>query len=356
MLITLNTLSDLTSLGFDEIIDVRSPSEFAEDHLPGAINLPVLDDDERARIGTIYKQVSPFEARRLGAATVARNAAHHIETALADRTGGWRPLVHCWRGGQRSRSFALILEQIGWRVSILDGGYKAWRRLVVEALYDRPVPAPVVLIDGNTGSAKTAILNLLPAHGIQTIDLEGLANHRGSLFGATGTQPGQRAFEGRLAQHLAGLDPARPVVIEAENSAIGRVKLPPGLWKAMCHAPRITIEADRAERARYLTHAYADMTADPERLLATIGKLRPYQPATRIADWEALVLAGEFETLAAELMEWHYDPRYARHRARIGASSTAVTAPSLAPDGLERLAADIASMAGPLAAAQEPHR
>lgn len=342
MPVTLSSLPDLDRLGFDTVIDVRAPSEYAEDHLPGAISLPVMSDEERARVGTIYKQVSPFDARKLGAALVARNAARHLEDALSDKPGGWRPLVYCWRGGQRSGSFATILGQIGWRVERLEGGYKAWRRLVIDALYDAPFPCPVVLLDGNTGSAKTELLNLLPAHGVQVLDLEGLAHHRGSLFGAMGPQPGQRAFEGRLAHLLARLDPARPVVIEAESSAIGACRLPPRLWQAMAAAPHLVIEAPRAERARYLARAYADMTADPARLADTIERLRPYQPAKRIAEWQAMAGAGAFEPLAEGLMEWHYDPRYTRHRARSDRPATAIGAESLAPEALPDLAAALA--------------
>ncbi len=190
--VELRSLKDVLALDYDDIIDVRSPSEYAEDHLPGAISLPVLDDDERAKVGTIYKQVSPFDARKLGAALVAQNAARHLQGPLADRSGGWRPLVYCWRGGQRSGSFATILSQIGWRVDLVKGGYKSWRGLVVRAVYDDPVPSPVIVLDGNTGSAKTEILNRLPALGVQVIDLEGLAHHRGSLFGAMGPQPSQK--------------------------------------------------------------------------------------------------------------------------------------------------------------------
>ncbi len=243
MAVTLTSLTQIAAMGFDDVIDVRAPAEYAEDHIPGAISLPVLDDEERARVGTIYKQVSPFTARKLGAALVARNAARHLETVLADRGGGWRPLVYCWRGGQRSGSFAVILAQIGWRVETIAGGYKAWRQLVVQAVYERPVPSPVVVLDGNTGSAKTEVLARLAARGVQVLDLEAMANHRGSLFGGMGPQPSQRSFEARLALAMAGLDPARPVVVEAESSKVGDCRLPPELWKAMVAAPRVAIRA-----------------------------------------------------------------------------------------------------------------
>ena len=213
MAITLTCLTDLARHGFDDIIDVRAPAEYAEDHLPGAISLPVLDDAERARVGTIYKQVAPFTARKVGAALVARNAAAHLEGPLTDKPGGWRPLVYCWRGGQRSGSFASILTQIGWRVETIAGGYKAWRALVLRELGEVPIRAPLRVLDGNTGSAKTELLAHLRQRNVQVIDLEAMAGHRGSLFGAMGAQPSQRMFEGQLAHALAALDPARPVVV-----------------------------------------------------------------------------------------------------------------------------------------------
>lgn len=344
MPVTLASLTDLAAHRFDDIIDVRAPAEYALDHLPGAISLPVLDDAERARVGTIYVQDSPFAARKTGAALVARNAARHIEQALFDRPGGWRPLVYCWRGGQRSGSFALILSQIGWRVETLAGGYKSWRRLVLEELTARPVRAPVVVLDGNTGSAKTELLNLLPARGVQVIDLEGLARHRGSVFGATGPQPAQTGFETALALRIATLDPARPVVVEAESAKVGDLRLPPRLWAAMKAAPRIALHAPRAERAAYLTRAYADMAANPARLSATIDLLRDYQPRQRIAEWQALAAAGAFSDLADSLMEHHYDPRYARHRARLDVPVTDLPAPDLSPGTLPGLADRIAAL------------
>ncbi|MEI4486247.1 tRNA 2-selenouridine(34) synthase MnmH [Frigidibacter sp. MR17.14] len=344
MPVTLTSLAQIAALGFDDIIDVRAPAEYAEDHIPGALSLPVLDDEERARVGTVYKQVSPFDARKIGAALVAKNASAHIAGPLADRTGGWRPLVYCWRGGQRSGSFATILSQIGWRVDTIAGGYKAFRRLVVETLYDRPFPAPVIVLDGNTGSAKTELLNRLPGHCLQVIDLEGLANHRGSLFGAMGPQPAQKGFETRLAMAIAALDPTRPVVIEAESAKVGDCRLPPALWHALCAAPRIEIAAPLPERAAYLARAYADVSADPARLSDTLDRLRPLQPAETVDRWQALAAAGDLLPLAAELMERHYDPRYSRHRARVAVPVTPFATDSLAPEALAPLAARLAAL------------
>ena len=349
MAVTLTSLADLATLGFDDIIDVRSPAEFAEDHLPGAINLPVMSDAERAQVGTLYKQVSTFTARKVGAAIVARNAAAHLDGALAERTGGWRPLVYCWRGGQRSGSFASILSQIGWRVEVLEGGYKAWRALVVKALYDTPVAPRVELLSGNTGSAKTEVLNMLPARGMQVIDLEGLARHRGSVFGAMpGGQPSQKSFEAALAAALAQLDPSKPVVIEAESSKVGDCRLPPELWKAMKAAPRVAIAAPRAARADYLTRAYADMVADPDRLLGVINQLRRAHSAELIEVWSGMAVNADYTALADGLMEHHYDPRYASHRSRTEVPLVEVEAPSLAATDLPELADRVAAavMAG----------
>ncbi|MEO8244354.1 MAG: tRNA 2-selenouridine(34) synthase MnmH [bacterium] len=344
MAITLTALTDIFQLGFDDIIDVRAPLEYADDHIPGALSLPVLDDAERAEVGTIYKQVSPFKARKVGAALVAKNAALHLQGPLADKTGAWKPLVYCWRGGQRSGSFASILHQIGWRVDTIAGGYKSWRGLVVKALYDTPVASPVVVLDGNTGSAKTDILQLLPGLGLQVIDLEGLARHRGSLFGhRPGGQPSQKAFEVALALELAKLDPARPVVVEAESSKVGDCRVPPQLWRAMVTAPRIAIAAPRAARADYLTRAYADMVDDADRLAGVIEQLRQIHSHDQVDAWQRMALEGAYTELADSLMECHYDPRYEKHRERMAAALVELPAARLGADDLPALAASVAA-------------
>lgn len=339
-------LADKT--GFDTIIDVRSPGEFAEDHVLGAVNMPVLSDEERARVGTIYKQVDPFKARKIGAALVAKNTARWLETALVDMEGGWRPLVYCWRGGQRSGSFATILKAIGWRVSVLDGGYKSYRRRVVADLYDGRVDTPVILLDGDTGTAKTALLDLVAARGVQTLDLEGAANHRGSLFGwRSGGQPGQKEFESRIWQGLQRLDPARPVLVEAESAKIGQLQVPPALWAAMEAAPRMVVSAPLEARAAFLAEAYRDIVDDRARLLDRIEALKPFQGGARIAQWRALAEAGEMETLAAGLMAHHYDPAYARERSRHERPVLArLEASRLDQTALETLAGEIEAALG----------
>ncbi len=339
MVYTLASLSDVRLHGFDALIDVRSPAEHAEDHLPGAISLPVLNDAERARVGTIYVQDSPFRARKIGAALVARNAARHIETALAEYDGGWRPLVYCWRGGQRSGAFATILRQIGWRAETVEGGYRAFRRLVAGALYDRPWPVPVILLDGNTGTAKTEVLQRLGARGVQVLDLEGLANHRGSVLGGQGPQPAQKAFETGIAMALAGFDPGRPVLIEAESSKVGERILPPALWAAMRDAPRVVVEAPVEDRAAYLARAYADALADRQRFRAALERLVRFHGRDLVTGWCALYEAGAFTDLASELVVTHYDPRYAKSRARgEGRVLARATANRLDDAGIEALA------------------
>ena len=302
----------------DAVIDVRSPSEFAQDHAPGALNLPVLSDAERAHVGTVYVREDRFLARRLGAALVARNIAGHLEGALAGRGGGWRPLVYCWRGGQRSNAMATVLAQVGWRVSLLRGGYKTYRRDVAAALYEGPPPAKVVLLDGGTGVGKTEMLARLAERGLQVLDLEGLAQHRGSLLGALPgrPQPPQRLFESRLAAVLAALDPARPVVMEAESSRVGERTLPPALWAAMVAAPRITLKASAAARARRLVEVYADATADRAAFGAALDRMPRHIARAEVDRWRALLAAGDLPTLAHELIERHYDPAYARGAAR----------------------------------------
>jgi tRNA 2-selenouridine synthase len=299
---------------FDDIIDVRSPSEFAEDHIPGALSLPVLTDAERAEVGTIYVQDSAFKARRLGAALVARNIALHLETALGDRPANWRPLVYCWRGGQRSGAMATILGQVGWRTSVLNGGYRTYRRQVNARLYDEPCPLNVVLLDGCTGVGKTEVLAKLAERGVQTLDLEALAEHRGSLFGALRgrPQPHQKMFETRLLQALDALDPARPVVVEAESSKIGDCFIPPALWRRMLVAPRIELTASPFERARYLVRTYADIIADTEALDGLLARLPRHLGHAEIEFWRALGDDGDYEALAEALIDAHYDPAYRR--------------------------------------------
>jgi tRNA 2-selenouridine synthase len=315
MPIEFNSLEAILNHGFDTLIDVRSPAEFAEDHVPGAINLPALSNEQRAKVGTIYTQISAFDGRKIGAGMVIRNVANHIDGEMRDKDGSWRPLVYCWRGGQRSGVFSTLLSEIGWRADTVKGGYTSFRRLVKAGLYDDPLPHRLVLLDGNTGTAKTAVLPRLTARGVQVIDLEGLACHRGSLLGEMpGGQPAQKGFETALAVALSKLDPARPVVVEAESSKIGRIALPSSLWASMLAAPRITIQAPLEARAAYLASAYREVIIDPDVVATKLNPLRRMRGHAVVDRWIDLSRQGELVDLSMALMVDHYDRAYTKSR------------------------------------------
>ena len=299
--------------GFDTWIDARSPAEFAEDHLPGAVNWPVLDDAERARVGTLYVQQSPFAARKIGAALVARNIAAHIEAQLADTPRDWRPLVYCWRGGQRSGSLALVLAQIGFRAAQLEGGYKAFRARVRADLDTLPAALRFRVLCGRTGSGKTRLLQALRDAGAQVLDLEGLAHHRGSVLGGMPglPQPTQKHFDTRVWQVLRSFDATRPVFVESESAKIGNLRVPPALLERM-HAGGHCVRIDTHDDARValLLDDYRDAMADPEPLCRLLDALVELRGRERIAQWQALARGGRWPELVRALMAEHYDPLY----------------------------------------------
>lgn len=299
---------------FDEIIDVRSPAEFAEDRLPGAVNYPVLDDAQRAEIGTIYKQVSPFEARRLGGAMVAENLARHLFAHFQDKPRNWRPLVYCWRGGMRSGAFVHWLRLIGWEACQLEGGYKRWRQHVVEALPQQVARLNFRVVCGPTGSAKTRLLHALAKQGAQVLDLEGLAGHKGSVLGQIPgiEQPSQRSFETLLFETLSALSAQRSVYVEAESRKIGRLHLPEALIERMRTSPCLSIEAGLEARIEFLLRDYAYFSADPADLAERLGFLRGLHSNESLQRWRELALGGQLAALYRELLEQHYDPLYRR--------------------------------------------
>ncbi|HMW52892.1 MAG TPA: tRNA 2-selenouridine(34) synthase MnmH [Rhodocyclaceae bacterium] len=333
---------------FDAVIDVRSPSEFAEDHIPGALNCPVLDDEERRRVGTLYKQVSPFEARKLGAALVSRNIARHLETHFLSKPKGWKPLVCCWRGGQRSGAMTLVLNQVGWGARQLAGGYKAFRQQVMDDLVALPEGLSFRILCGPTGSGKTALLRRLAAQGGQVLDLEGLAVHKGSVLGGdvVRPQPGQKAFETGLWQALRGFDPARPVWVEAESRRIGRLHLPPELFARLADGRCTLVRAPLEARVAYLLRDYADLIAEPAAFGARLERLIPLHGHERVLAWRAQIDAGDWETLARELIVTHYDPAYRRGGDglyRHVAQAAVLDAASLDADALDALARGLAN-------------
>jgi tRNA 2-selenouridine synthase len=301
--------------GFDTIIDVRSPSEFAEDHLPGALNWPVLDDDERARVGTLYKQVSTFDARKVGGAIVSRRIADILEQHVADKPRDWRPLVYCWRGGQRSGSLSLVLSQVGFRTRQLAGGYKGFRTQVRTDLDHWPARFDWRVVTGRTGSGKTRLLAALARAGAQVLDLEDLAAHRGSVLGdlPDRPQPAQKHFDTLVWQALARLDPARPVYVESESRKIGQRQVPEALLACM-HATTQVLRVDMpmSGRLALLLEEYSSFTANPTLLCERLKTLVPLRGHALVNRWQALALDGQWNTLLPELMSQHYDPLYDR--------------------------------------------
>jgi len=299
---------------FDQIIDVRTAAEFVEDHVPGAINCPVLDEAERAHVGTIYKQDSPFVAKRIGAALVARNIAHHLETVFAGKPRQWRPLVYCWRGGKRSAALTHILREVGWDARVLDGGYKAYRRHVVSALPGLTSPLGLRVICGLTGSGKSRLLRALAGLGAQVLDLEALAAHKGSVLGnePDQPQPSQKLFESRLWQTLRGFDPAREVFVESESKKIGSVRVPDALIQAMWASPCIWLELPAVLRVELLKQEYPHFTGDPAELIEKLHCLKALHGTGVIERWCQLAREGRHDELVAELLETHYDPAYRR--------------------------------------------
>jgi len=329
-------------------IDVRSPAEFAEDHVPGAANRPVLDDAERARIGTLYAG-SRFSARKLGAALVARNIATMLESAFADQGREWRPLVYCWRGGQRSRALTQVLNEVGWRAVQLEGGYRAYRRQVVVDLVRLPQRCHLVVICGLTGSGKSRLLAALELAGAQTLDLEGIARHRGSLLGDLpgNPQPSQKWFESQLCAALEGLDPSRPVFVESESRRIGSVQMPDALLAQMRMGRVLTLDTPLAQRVALLKDEYAHFLAEPARLGACLQPLTERHGKVTIARWQAMATAGDWDGLVAALLEAHYDPMYARSLARNFPSSRdahVVEARTVSREAFAALAGEVRAM------------
>ena len=297
---------------YPDRIDVRSPAEFAEDHIPGATSHPVLDDGERARIGTLHAQESAFVAKRAGAALVARNIAGMLETAFADKPRDWQPLVYCWRGGKRSGALTHVLNEIGWRAVQLEGGYKAYRRRVIEALARLPQTLSYRVICGVTGSGKSRLLKALQDAGAQVLDLEGIARHRGSLLGDLpgDPQPSQKGFETQLWEAMRTLDPARPVFVESESKKVGEIRVPQNLIDAMWTSPCVRIESSLPHRVALLRDEYAHFIADPAALREKLGHLRALRGAEATTRWSAMIDAGDWDALVRDLLVAHYDPTY----------------------------------------------
>jgi tRNA 2-selenouridine synthase len=300
---------------YDAIIDVRSPAEYVEDHVPGAISAPVLDDAERAQVGTLYKQSSPFDAKKAGASLIARNIASHVEQLFSDKPKSWHPLVYCWRGGKRSGAMAHILREIGWNAQTLEGGYKAYRKFVVSELQSLPSRLDFVVIHGPTGSGKSRLLGALKRAGAQVLDLEDLAAHRGSVLGnlPDRPQPSQKMFESLLLQEMQALDGSRPAFVEGESKKIGELQVPDALMERMRASQCIVLETSLETRVELLLGEYQHFLADRSALDKQLDCLAALHGRERIAEWKSIT---EWHELVRRLLVEHYDPAYRRSSTR----------------------------------------
>src|SRR5712691_1677509 len=277
---------------FDEVIDVRSPAEFALDHVPQAVNCPVLDGAERAQVGTLYTQVSPFDAKKIGAALVSKNIARHIEERFRGRDRGWRPLVYCWRGGQRSAAMAHVLRQVGWDAATLAGGYRAYRREVMAQLDETPRRFRFQVVSGATGSGKSRLLAALAA------------------------QRAQKMFDSLVWSALKRLDSARPVFVEAESKKIGQLQVPAQLLDRMRKGECLRLEVPLPERVRFLVEEYRHFLEDPAALKEKLKCLTSRYGHAVIDRWIAQTDSGAWRELVADLLVTHYDPSYLRAAAQ----------------------------------------
>jgi tRNA 2-selenouridine synthase len=314
---TAASLDELAGGRFDAVLDARTPAEYAEDHIPGAISAPVLDDAQRAEVGTLYKQVSPFEAKKLGAALVAKNVALHIEKHFREKPKAWKPLVYCWRGGKRSGAMAHILREIGWDATTLEGGYRSYRRWVVDQLEQKPSPLTFHVIHGPTGSGKSRLLAALKSAGAQVLDLEGLAAHRGSVLGNLPgrPQPSQKMFESLLLKELSALDPAQPVFVEGESRKIGQLHVPEALIARMRGAQCVLLEAGLDTRVALLLDEYRHFLEGSGVLEAQLDCLVGLHGRAKIGEWKALAARGEWREFVSRLLLDHYDPAYRKSSA-----------------------------------------
>lgn len=323
---------------FDAILDARSEGEHAEDHLPGALSWPSLNNAERIQVGTLYKQVNPFEAQKVGAALVAKNIARHIETHVLDKPKNWQPLVYCWRGGKRSHSLALILGQIGFKVHLIEGGYKAFRKQVIEDTPRQVQRLQFQVLCGPTGSGKTRLLQALAQEGAQVLDLEAMACHRSSVLGLIpGTpQPTQKAFETQIWQALRGFSPERPVFVEAESKKVGNLAVPAELMAAMRRSPCWRVHLSLEHRVHLLLEDYAFFTQDRRFFKERVERLTPLRGKVTVQGWQEQIDRGQMRDVVTELLSVHYDPGYeastAQHFEHYAQAPTIAPASHAMPD------------------------
>jgi tRNA 2-selenouridine synthase len=328
---------------FDTVVDARSESEFAEDHLPQALNWPTLNDAERQFIGTTYKQVNAFEAKKRGAALAARNIAAHIERELMEKPRDWSPLLYCWRGGKRSGSLALVLDQIGFRVNLVEGGYKAFRAAMLQDVQACADALRFQVVCGTTGSGKTRLLHALQRAGAQVLDLEALAQHRSSVLGAIPgvPQPSQKRFDSLVWDALRGFDTTRAVFVESESKKVGNVAVPERLMERIRQSPCINLQLPMAERVQLLLEDYAYFVANPAHFCNRLEVLTAQRGKAVVQAWKESVGRGDLAAVVHDLLLTHYDPVYLQSMQRN--FSQFAQALDIAPEGRSASAMDAAA-------------
>ncbi|KAL8576534.1 hypothetical protein ACOMHN_003092 [Nucella lapillus] len=300
-----------------EVIDVRAPFEFDHDHIPGSLNFPVLTNQQREQVGRTYHH-DAFQARKVGAALVSGNISDHISSYFIDKPLRYRPMVYCWRGGQRSHSLALVLSQIGFEVLVLDGGYRTYRRRVVSELQCLPCQFKYIILSGLTGCGKTLLLNALQQKGAQVLDLEGWARHRGSLLGLwhQHTQPSQKHWESLLQRCLASFDPAHPVWVESESSKVGKLTIPPVLFQQMCEAERIEVCLPLEQRVKHTLRDYPHWMENVSALKSILLPLKKVYGQATVDAWFRLAEEKRWEEFVEQLLLQHYDSTYRRSQKK----------------------------------------
>ncbi len=296
------------------LIDVRTPLEFDDDHIPGAHNVPLLTNEERIEIGTIYKQVGPVEARRRGLELTCPRFYGMVDRIVSLSAG--RPIVvYCWRGGLRSLSVTMLVEMCGTEAHQLVGGYKSFRTGVIDYFNRCEFGAPLIVMHGMTGTGKTPFINGLNPEKWATIDLEGIACHRGSAFGALGLKQDftQKHFETALWNAFRQLPSGRTIVLEGESQRIGKYSLPGCLYQKMAESCKIWCYASLETRIERLKGEYA-LPEYREAMFEALERIRKKLGGSRYAELKSCIESWEVEGIARGLIEGYYDRMYYKHR------------------------------------------